>query len=253
MKKLLQAFGLFGMVVFAVLCLWEAFAQPTSSQRLRDLQDVRLAPTVTSGHVLNWNGSRWTNGVASGGGGGTNYFNGTGVPSPNFQNTSETTWNISGTNITLTIIIGVTETNYILNFYSVTNTFHVGKGGTVIISTNLTLIPAGPSKLLRTDANTNVVATTIGSGLAFDGTTLSATGGGGGPSTHVTTLGWSGTNLTGFNCATNGESFYVLATNNAHFGTSTFSNLQNKDAYMTYTLCVQQDSTGGRIISGCES
>lgn len=36
----------------------------------------------------------------------------------------------------------------------------------------------GGSVILRTDINTNIVAATIGSGLSFDGTTLSATGGG---------------------------------------------------------------------------
>ncbi len=77
---------------------------------------------------------------------------------------------------------------------------------------------------------------------------VSAGGGGGsGLSTHVTTLGWSSTNLTGFNCATNGESFYVLATNNFHFGTSTFTNLPAKTVYQSYTLCVQMDTTGGWI------
>ena len=73
-------------------------------------------------------------------------------------------------------------------------------------------------------------------------------GGGSGVTTDVTSLGWSGTNITGFDCATNGESFYLLVTNNCLFGASTFSNLPAKTAYKTYTLCLQMDGTGGYTV-----
>lgn len=71
MKKLLQAFGLFGMLVFAWICLWTAFAQPVSNVRLRDLQDVRVANPPANNDVLKWDSMRrtWTNGAAAGGGG----------------------------------------------------------------------------------------------------------------------------------------------------------------------------------------
>jgi len=74
-------------------------------------------------------------------------------------------------------------------------------------------------------------------------------GGGAGVNTHVTALTWSGTNAAGVNCITNGETFTIIATNNLHFGTSSFSNLPTTSSYQTYTLCIQQDSTGGRIVS----
>lgn len=45
------------------------------------------------------------------------------------------------------------------------------------------------SSILRTDSNTNVVAATIGTGLSFDGTTLTATASGGGATTNANQFG----------------------------------------------------------------
>lgn len=56
----------------------------------------------------------------------------------------------------------------------------IATNGTVIIPVPLGLPSLSPSVLLRLDNNTNVAAVTIGANLSFDGTTLSATGGGGG-------------------------------------------------------------------------
>lgn len=55
-----------------------------------------------------------------------------------------------------------------------------------------------PSKILRTDANTNLNIVTVGSGLSFDGTTLSATGGGG-----AATNAWLNNGNGGISSATN--------------------------------------------------
>jgi hypothetical protein len=69
MKKLLQAFGLFGLVVFAGMCIWTAFAQPASQIRIGDLQDVRTAKPPANGDGLVYNSSlqKWTNGAVSSG------------------------------------------------------------------------------------------------------------------------------------------------------------------------------------------
>jgi hypothetical protein len=87
---------------------------------------------------------------------------------------------------------GTNTTNTVINATTVnvtSNVFNIGKGGHLQISSNLTVLQIGPSKIVRTDGNTNLAATTIGPGLAFDGTTLSATGGG-------TTVSVNATNVT---------------------------------------------------------
>jgi hypothetical protein len=95
--------------------------------------------------------------------------------------------------------------------------------------------------------NGNVTNATLSSLTLGNDNTLTATGGGGGLTTDVTTLAWSGTNITGFDCSTNGESFFLLVTNHCLFGASTFSNLPAKTAYKTFTLCLQMDGTGGYV------
>ncbi len=185
MKKILLISGA-AIVLFLIIA---AVPQPQLSRG-----SVPVTVTITGG-VL------YTNGVAVGslGGGGTNYFNGTGVSSPNFQNNTNITWNISGTNITLTLEIGTTETNLILNFYSQTNIYHVSKGGTLIASNSLSIQPVKTNMLATTETGlvTNV---NYGANISWDPVTrtISSTASGGGATTHVTTLGWSGTNLTGF-------------------------------------------------------
>jgi len=155
-------------------------------------------------------------------------------------------WTLLTGNVT-NVYNSVTITNLtVIN----TNVFNVSKGGHLTVSNSLSILTILTNVLATTGTGlvTNMV---VGSGLAYDTSTrtLSATASGGGVTTDVTTLGWSGTNITGFDATTNGMSFYLLATNNAHFGTATFSNLPAKTAYKTYTLCVQMDSTGGRIIT----
>lgn len=102
------------------------------------------------------------------------------------------------------------------------------------------------TNIVRTDGNTNLAHVTIGSGLSFDGTTLSSSGGSG-LTEAVTTLTYSGTNAVGFDCSTNGMSYYILLTNHVLFGSSTFASLPAKTAYRTFTLCLQQDSAGGYV------
>lgn len=102
------------------------------------------------------------------------------------------------------------------------------------------------TNIVRTDGNTNLAHVTIGSGLSFDGTTLSSSGGGG-LTEAVTTLTYTTTNAVGFDCSTNGASYFLLLTNHVLFGSSTFSSLPAKTAYRTFTLCLQQDSTGGYV------
>lgn len=52
----------FTLCAVAVLCM----AQSTVIRRLRDLADVRLPATPTTGHVLSFNGTAWTNAVDGG-------------------------------------------------------------------------------------------------------------------------------------------------------------------------------------------
>lgn len=73
-----------------------------------------------------------------------------------------------------------TTTNTVINSTTInsttinvtTNSFTVGKGGTLVITNAVTVLQVGPSVIVRTDSSTNLAATTIGTGLAFDGTTL---------------------------------------------------------------------------------
>jgi len=169
-----------------------------------------------------------------------------------------TTTNFYSTIITtnLTVLNSLTVSNItvtnvtVVNNMTTSNLFYVsGKGNTLIVTQALTLNYV-KTNLLATDANGLVTNANYGSGISWDPSTLtlSATATGG-VTTDVTTLGWSGTNITGFDCSTNGESFYLFVTNNAHFGTATFSNLPAKTAYKTYTLCLQMNSTGGYIVT----
>lgn len=142
-------------------------------------------------------------------------------------------------------ISGGSETAPILNQY-ISNYFAInGRNNTLIVTQALTL-QFIKTNLLSVDANGLVTTTKFGANITWDPATqtLNSTGGGSGLTETVTTLGWSGTNLTGFDCATNGASYYVLLTNHALIGSSTMANLPAKTAYKTYTLCVQNDSTG---------
>ena len=97
--------------------------------RLRDLTDVKLAGTVTSGQALVWNGTQWTNGAAGGGSAGT--------------------------------------TNY-YDYTLITNNFFIsGKGNTLVITQQLTL-QYMKTNLLATDASGLVTNAVYGSGIAWD-------------------------------------------------------------------------------------
>lgn len=108
---------------------------------------------------------------------------------------------------------------------------------------------AGGKIIYSLAGSRQVAEITVGDGLAFSGGTLSASGGSG-LDTSVTSLGWSGTNLTGFNCATNGATFKVTLTNNAFLADSTFSNLPDTATMKQWTLLVQEDGTGGWVLNG---
>lgn len=74
MKKLLQLLGIGVVGILAALLVWNAFipieAQPSSTLKLRDLNDVRIATTPANGAALVYSTAlgRWTNGTASGSG-----------------------------------------------------------------------------------------------------------------------------------------------------------------------------------------
>ena len=175
-------------------------------------------------------------------------------------------------NIVVTNITVVTINNE-------TNLFTVGKGGKLTVNTTFTLIPAGPSAILRTDSNTNVVAATIGAGLAFDGTTLSSTVSSGTTvsvnATNVTTpnfqdtatVTWakSGSNLTATAVASSTPtSFNALTQTGTNASAMNFSGLANGSAFyltvsntlfmptpsnipatpFTFYVYIQQPSTG---------
>jgi len=78
--------------------------------------------------------------------------------------------NITALTLSVSNIITTNITTTTIN--STTNIFNVAKGGHLTISSNLTVLQVGPSKIVRTDSSTNLAATTIGTGLVFDGTTL---------------------------------------------------------------------------------
>lgn len=141
----------------------------------------------------------------------------------------------------------------------VTNSYAIhGHNNTLVVSNSFTILTNGvvtlsnlpaPSVLIL-NADQAITNATL-SGLSLSGSTLSASGGG--LDTSVTSLGWSGTNLTGFNCATNGATFKVTLTNNAFLAASTFSNLPDTATMKQWTLMVQQDSTGGWALNATNS
>jgi len=151
---------------------------------------------------------------------------------------------------------GSVGTNTYTTIVVQTNNVTVLKGGHITISNSITILTNGtftlqniplPAVLVALTNGTVTNATLSGLTLSNDGT-LTATGSGSGVTTDVTALGWSGTNITGLDCTTNGASFYLLVTNNCLLGSSTFSNLPAKTAYKTYTICFQQDGTGGYTV-----
>ncbi len=171
---------------------------------------------------------------------------------------------------------------YSTNVYSTTNYYTVGKGGKLIVTNGITPLDVTASSLLRVDSNQKIAATTVGTGLSFDGTTLSASSSGGGsalyvngtsvtnanfkdgafividtvattnlsvrPLATVTTLTWSGTNLVGMDLAAS-KVFKITLTNSAFFATSTFANLPTTSQYAEWVLMVQEDSTGGYFLN----
>ncbi len=210
MKKLLLVIG----IPFAIMLWIAAVPGPPSTEYTRGLM-------VTTNAVE----ARTYLGVSSGGSSPTNV-----------ADTYYVT-NIYATNITVN------------NNLTVSNLFvQNGSHNTMVITNNLVLQPV-KTNILATTSTGLVTNLVIGTGLSYDPATrtLSSTGGSG-VTTDVTTLAWSGTNITGFDCTTNGESFYLLVTNNCLFGAATFSNLPAKTVYKTYALCLQMDGTGGYIV-----
>ncbi len=68
-------------------------------------------------------------------------------------------------------------------------------------------------------------------------------------STAVVGLTYTGgTNILGFSCLTNNMSYTLLLTNNAFFGTATFTELPNITTNLFFTLGLKQDGTGGRTV-----
>jgi hypothetical protein len=68
LKTFLQAMVVGGLCAFLGLLIMDLVAQPASSLRLRDLNDVKLATNVVDGAALVYSSAarRWTNGVAGG-------------------------------------------------------------------------------------------------------------------------------------------------------------------------------------------
>ena len=110
-----------------------------------------------------------------------------GPPSTPFTRGLMQTTNVAEATAYLGIVSGGGSTNPVNNFYAtnqystnvfaqtintVTNIYNVAKGGHLEISSNFTVLKVGPSKLVRTDSGTNLAPVTVGTGLAFDGTTL---------------------------------------------------------------------------------
>lgn len=145
-------------------------------------------------------------------------------------------------------VSGGSESAPVNNFYSTNNFFINGKGNTLVVTQSVTF-QFIKTNLLATDANGLVTTTKFGSGISWDPATqtISSTASGGGLTEAVTTLTYSGTNAVGFDCSTNGMSYYILLTNHVLFGSSTFASLPAKTAYRTFTLCLQQDSAGGYV------
>lgn len=138
------------------------------------------------------------------------------------------------------------------SFTTWTFTSPAGESAAVIILKSNSTV-RGSIEAFSGDASLHNVTATAGafsSSLTLNGANvLTNASGGSGLDTSVTTLGWSGTNLTGFNCATNGATFKVTLTNNAFLGTSTFSNLPDTSTMKQWTLLVQEDSTGGWVLN----
>jgi len=111
-------------------------------------------------------------------------------------------------------------------------------------------LDVGASKLSRTDSNTKLAAVTVGTGLSFDGTTLSATGGVAGSQTNtpiVLTLGGTGgTNVSGGDWSlgsASGTTFKLILTTNAFFGATSFSNVPTTNGQQNALLYVYHDSS----------
>jgi len=121
-------------------------------------------------------------------------------------------------------------------------------------------LDVGASKLSRTDSNTKLAAVTVGTGLSFDGTTLSATGGVAGSQTNtpiVLTLGGTGgTNVSGGDWSlgsASGTTFKLILTANAYFGPTSFSNVPNTNGQQNAILYIYQDGTGTRTVTWTNS
>jgi len=190
--------------------------------RLRDLSDVRLATTPTSGDSLTWNGVSWTNSPVAGGG-----------------STNVTYYNTTVTN-TLTVLYQIITSNlYTIN----------GAHNTMIITNALTLAFL-KTNMLAADANGLVTTVKFGVNISWDPVTqtLSASGGGSASTwVPVTTLAFSTTNVT--IPLGGGTNFLVTLTN----GSTGFFNSSGAPASAStntsWTVTVVQDSTGTRAMN----
>ncbi len=135
------------------------------------------------------------------------------------------------------------------NFYATNFYVQNGNHNNMIVSNSFKLIPAGPSKILRTDSNTNVVAAVIGTGLAFDGTNLTTTGSSSGASVWIpnTALTYSGgTNIT--MDASGGTNFTVAVTNTIFMADPT-NPPGSTSTNTSWTMTFKMDGTGGYAVT----
>jgi len=208
----------------------------------------------------------------------TNLPGSSGTPVNNFYAT-----NFYATNIYASNIVATNITTTTINV--TTNTYNVAKGGHLTITNDFTIQTNGalilnlstPSVLVL--GTNKIVTNATLSGLTLDNNnTLTASGGGSSsvflngisvsnpnltdnswitftatsttnisatPIASVTTLTYSGTNLTGFDCAN--KVFKIVLTQNSFIGTVV--NLPTTSQYKEFVLAVQQDSTGGRFLN----
>jgi hypothetical protein len=213
-------------VYLTILVLSIAAASGPVISRLRDLSDVKLATAPTSGQALVWNGTQWTNGVASGGSA-TNApvisQNGTnGGLALNFTDSASVTWAKSGSNWTVTVITGSSATNAASVTY-VTNIF----------TTNITAITI--------NNETNIFTVAKGGRLEVNNTVVTQ---------YVrmpwTTLTMSGSNISSMDFAAS-SMFKVYATNNAFLTAP--SNLPGTNVAQVVQLAFIQDGTGTRTLT----
>jgi len=140
-------------------------------------------------------------------------------------------------------------TNVTVQTINVTsNIFNVGKGGHLTITNDFTPQQVGASKIVSTAADGSLTNAVIGSGITWDGTTLSASGGGGASTwVPVVTLAFVTTNVT---VPLNGGTNFIVTLTNAATGFFTSSGAPASAATnASWTLTTVQDGFGGRLMN----